>query len=463
MTMLRQSVVEVISHQAMRAREAATSAHDSPVAYPSTTRACILGADLQNGNRGVLALGVSILQLLRRTCPVAVAVFHYPHVTGGVRRIAGDEQDMFVEVQNCRLSPRSRPSRHLAVILVLAVLHRCGIRAPARRNAWLRSLLEADFIGDIRGGDSFSDIYGVRRFLEGSLPLLSVVLLQKPFTLLPQTYGPFDSPVSRALARFLLRRASTIFTRDRNCETTVRRLSGRSPEYCPDVAFTLEAHEARDVQLSSVGLRLGCEDLLVGINVSGLLYTGGYTGHNMFALHSAYPQLMEDLMERLLSSTSAKVLLIPHVVGEQEEEACLSVLRSAACRYPGRVFALTQALSERQLKWVIGKTDFFIGARMHACIAALSQCVPTVGLAYSDKFLGVFQSAGVGEAAIDLRTVEHAAVIEQAFSALTHRHDIAERLSRRMPALRQEIATAFQQLLSPSSYGNDIVPSEQLT
>ena len=40
---------------------------------------------------------------------------------------------------------------------------------------------------------------------------------------------------------------------------------------------------------------------------------------------------------------------------------------------------------------------------MHACIAALSQGVPCVGVAYSMKFAGVFESIGAGEWVVEAR------------------------------------------------------------
>jgi polysaccharide pyruvyl transferase WcaK-like protein len=49
---------------------------------------------------------------------------------------------------------------------------------------------------------------------------------------------------------------------------------------------------------------------------------------------------------------------------------------------------------------------------MHACIAALSQCVPALGLAYSNKFSGVFETIGVGSLVIDLRAHPSGSIIE---------------------------------------------------
>jgi len=223
------------------------------------------------------------------------------------------------------------------------------------------------------------------------------------------------------------------------------------PRFCPDVAFTLEAVEPASLPLTPTGLVLGRGELVVGLNVSGLLYMGGYTGRNMFGLRDEYHSLIDQLVDTLLT-TGAKILLVAHEFGaEREEEACLAILESFGSRYPGRVFALGRPLSERELKWVIGRTDFFIGSRMHSCIAALSQYVPSVGLAYSDKFKGVFESAGVGDSIIDLREVEMRDVIERCLSALEGRADQRAQLLKTVPGIRQEVARTFGDLLLPAS------------
>ena len=412
-------------------------------------RACIFGASLDVGNRGVLALAVSVAQLIARARPGVELAYHYGNESGGVKRISRREGGALdVEVLNCRQSPRSAPAEHIATILALAVLYRLGIRGPARRNRWLRSLLEADFIGDITGGDSFADIYGFRRFLLGSLPILSVRLLGRPYTMLPQTYGPFRHGASRALARTVLHGADAIMTRDRNCVPLVRELCGRSPAFCPDVAFTLESGPPAQLSVDPAGLGLDTDEI-IGFNVSGLLYMGGYTRQNMFGLKSEYRELVNQLVEALLSTTSAQLLFVPHVFGpeEQEEIASAAIVRSGSARYPGRVFMMRGALSERELKWVIGRTRLFIGSRMHACIGALSQCVPAVGLAYSDKFLGVFQSAGVGSSIIDLRKADTSEVISGVLRAWQARTTLEEELRQRIPQVRQDVEETFRALL----------------
>jgi polysaccharide pyruvyl transferase WcaK-like protein len=419
------------------------------------TTASILGASLDVGNRGVRALAVSLADLLTRRSSLDVA-FHYGNAVGGRRRIPGALRDLEVQVRNCRMSPRSMPAEHIIVILCCALLYRLGVRAPAMRNPWLRSLLTADFIGDIRGGDSFSDIYGLRRFVLGSLPLVSVAFLGRPYVMLPQTYGPFRRSPSRQLARFLLRRAATILTRDRNCESIVVELTGRSPRFCPDVAFTLAPLAPTRLRFAPGDPGLG-SDVVIGVNVSGLLYMGGYTGRNMFGLRSEYRALIDELVDRLLCTTEAKILLVPHVFGsEAEEAACSAILDAVGRRYPGRLFMLAEPLTEREIKWVIGQTQFFVGSRMHACIAALSQCVPAVGLAYSDKFLGVFESAGVGSAILDLRKMDGSTVVAETLAAVGRRDEVAERLKIQIPAIQEQVFSTFRELLADVPLSEEI-------
>jgi polysaccharide pyruvyl transferase WcaK-like protein len=251
----------------------------------------------------------------------------------------------------------------------------------------------------------------------------------------------------------MLRGAAVVLTRDRNCEQLVLDLSGKLPRYCPDVAFTLQPMTPRRISFAPKGLNLD-ERLLIGVNVSGLLYMGGYTGGNMFGLRSKSRELIDGLVDRLLTTTASKVLLIPHTFGaECEEEACSTILQSATTRHPGRLFMLTTPLSEREIKWLIGRTSFFIGSRMHACIAALSQGVPAVALAYSDKFLGVFESAGMGDSVVDLRQAEMSQVIDRVSWTFQQRETLAASLHNRVPVIQEEVVSVFRDLLSqlPSS------------
>lgn len=120
---------------------------------------------------------------------------------------------------------------------------------------------------------------------------------------------------------------------------------------------------------------------LVGINLSSLIEQHekkpGITRRNY-----------ERLIRKILEETSMKILLIPHVVWDQQDDR--EVLQSLYNMYSntGRV-DLVRDCSCEELKGYISKCKLFIGARTHATIAAYSSCVPTLAVGYSVKARGI--------------------------------------------------------------------------
>jgi hypothetical protein len=108
-----------------------------------------------------------------------------------------------------RLSPRGGWQHQLTVIFAAALIYRISgsrtmQRALAARNPRLAELERICFVGDVRGGDSFSDINGLKRFLIATLPVLSVLAAKDRIVLFLQTCGPFQSFWARLIARLCL-------------------------------------------------------------------------------------------------------------------------------------------------------------------------------------------------------------------------------------------------------------------
>jgi polysaccharide pyruvyl transferase WcaK-like protein len=323
------------------------------------------------------------------------------------------------------------------------------------RNPALKQIAEADLVGDIRGGDSFSDIYGVRGFVLGSLPAIIALLLGKKLVLFPQTYGPYSSRTARVVARWILLRSGRMLSRDAEGRGVVHSLlseAGRSREvkFCPDVAFALDSVPVAQPDIQPpLDRKVGTP--LVGFNINGLLYNGGYTRDNMFGLAMDYKAFVHQLAEELVRKTDAHFLLIPHTFApfghvESDNEASQRVLTDVETRYPGRIHLVSREYDQSEIKTIIGICDFFIGSRMHACIAALSQGVPAVGVAYSRKFKGVFDSAGVGEVVVDARSTSTEDAIAMIMKTFDERASLKSILVGRSADLRALLFDTFRNL-----------------
>ncbi len=423
-------------------------------------RVCILGASLVTGNMGVSALAASLVKLFRDAAPEAEISFFLGARTGDPQWLRISGRPVRIEVINYRLSPRAKIREHLLWLLLMAALYRIVPVASwregiLRKNRRLAAVRQSDIVGNISGGDSFSDIYGLGRFLTESATSLIVILLGKNLCLLPQTYGPYKSCLAQHLARLIMERAGTILARDPESKALVKVMLGgdTSPKQvllCPDVAFALEA-EAPRLEDISPPLDTGNHRGLIGLNVNGLLYNGGYSRNNMFGLAFDYRAFVHDLAGRLMGNTDCELLLIPHTYGppgdvESDPQACREVY-VALKKYAGRVHLLEGEHDPHVVKGVIGLCTFFIGSRMHSCIAALSQGIPAMAVAYSRKFKGVFDTAGIGHMVVDARAEDAESAIRKILAGYERREIERSNLQTRVSGMKDDLRDAFAGIL----------------
>ena len=415
----------------------------------------LLGVTYNTYNYGVrvlLSSAVDGLSGMKRNLKIRILDYGHDPVTWVEKTQTGDKD---LSLINLRFSWKLHLPNNILIVLLIAILGRMIPSSKWRerlwkKNPWLRRILEANINLSLAGGDSFSDIYGMERLVYVLFPQILVILLGRRLILLPQTYGPFKKKISRILARYIFQRAISIYSRDLEGMNLIKKLLGRDDpklRFIPDLGFALKPEPFdQNTMLQILEAKQG--SVLVGLNISRLLYMGGYTENNMFGLKEEYPKLINVLLDFLVKEVQCKVLLIPHVYGgsdsmESEFMLCRRLLPDFSHKFPGRIRFIDKTFSHRQIKSIIGQCDLMIGSRMHACIAAVSQCVPTLCLAYSDKFNGVMSSVSADINVVDLRDSSIQDTIEATRSLFHRRHEVQQELHKKMPDVLDSCATLF--------------------
>jgi polysaccharide pyruvyl transferase WcaK-like protein len=415
-------------------------------------RVGLFGCSLDTGNRGVSALGVSTISALTHMNPATrVTLFDYGE---GIRNytLHGRDRDVTVRQLGSFHSRRYYRPSNLSQMRLAA---RLGLR---RVHPMLRHFNEFDVIMDVSGGDSFSDIYGAYRFTGVTLPKLLALEMRIPLILLPQTYGPYQDPKVAATAAHVLKNATQVWARDTHSMAVARDLLGDvfdpSKHLCGvDMAFGLDVVPPADERLvERVHRHRASADLLVGLNISGLLYNGGDDGtstepnadRNRFGFLDSYADIIDPLLRRLVAIPGVRVLLVPHVTAHMDPDSGdAAANRKALARLPDadrdRVMLVPGDLGPSEVKWVVGQCDWFCGTRMHACIAALSQGVPCTSIAYSQKTQGVFETAGVDDGVVDPRRSRAPEIVDAVVAGLERRAATAASLDQRLPRLREKL------------------------
>lgn len=316
----------------------------------------VYGALPEQANLGVVALAEGSKSVLERAFPGVDVRF----------RSAGAAGDGPINLT------------HTTPLLREMATNRLGLRA------WAKSF---DLVCDIRGGDSFTDIYGLKSLFKLSVFPLYATALRVPVALLPQTIGPFEHRRARVLAKTYLRRAALVMTRDPRSAAYARDTLGEEVDLsATDVVFAIP---------HPTDVTDGEHDVV--LNVSGLLWA-----ENRHVDAATYRQVTFDLIDALLQH-GRRVTVLAHVVGAtssgpDNDRTALEDVRTA---YGDRLaYCVPAGLSE--VRRVIASSNVLIGARMHACLNALSVGVPAIPLAYSRKFAPLLDDLGWHQT-VDLR------------------------------------------------------------
>ncbi|MYM36488.1 polysaccharide pyruvyl transferase family protein [Duganella sp. FT94W] len=298
------------------------------------------------------------------------------------------------------------------------------------RASFREQVRRCDVVIDIGEGDSFADIYGFKRFFFYWLSKNIVCSLGRPLILAPQTIGPFDGAAARALAKQVMARCSKVFARDQLSSDYLAQLGMRgNTGEAIDVAFRLPFRARRFADNGKVR---------VGINVSGLLFNGGYTGGNQFGLSIDYPATIRRLIRHFQALPEVEVHLVGHVITpDMRSEDDYARGLSLAEEFPGVIVAPVFSRPSEAKSYIAG-LDFFTGARMHACIAAFSAAVPVVPMAYSRKFNGLFGTLGYDTIA-DCKADSDDVVCQKIVAGYTARAQLKEKVRASLQRVEERL------------------------
>lgn len=237
-----------------------------------------------------------------------------------------------------------------------------------------------------------------------------------PVMLWGASVGPFSSLplVERHMAAHL-RRLSHV---------TVRESS--SLQYLARIGVTANVTLVADSAFALIPQAFDCSAFWPGPSPNGVL------GLNFSPLVEAVraragrqTSLPAEICDFVRSVVAAgySVVLVPHVaplngMSTNSDDHFLQTIAAQLTDLGARVAQAPPGLNAVQLKHLISNCRYFIGARTHATVAALSMRVPTVSIAYSVKAVGINHDLfGHERYVLDTRSLGSAS-LRQAFALL---------------------------------------------
>jgi colanic acid/amylovoran biosynthesis protein len=315
----------------------------------------LLGFTFNNPNKGCEALTYSVIGLLQSILPnEKLTIINFSKGEEGIGEVPQFFRQIDFEDIRIRLK---RPKQ------AISTFKKC------------------DFIFDITYGDNFSDIYSPRFVFETTLAKKLVIMSGTPLILMPQTYGPFSNKFLKHFAMHVIKKSYKVYSRD---EFSTQYLKGITPKKevktYTDLALTLPFEP----------ISIGHDKLNFGLNVSGLLWKGGFHQQNQFGLTVDYKKYIHAVVKEQLEKGHS-VHIIPHVTDVDQNNDDDDVGAGKIIKEEFAEVELMPSFSNPfEIKNYIAAMDVFSGARMHSTIDAFSSGVATIPFSYSRKFEGLY-------------------------------------------------------------------------
>lgn len=394
------------------------------------------------GNRGCEALVRGTAAMIRRRVPDAQIICPLDDISVEGRQWSAAEQYGVRYVP----SPQFPTTKLRWWARATRVLPLEGLGLPPfASDASSSASLQKSSALIMTGGDILTLDYGVMSLYQWCRFNQNAMDMGVPAVLWAASVGPFSArpKVEKVMAAHL-RKYAAITVRETVSFNYLRSIGVDQVELVADPAFHL-GPEVFDTS----ALTLGEHRPLLGFNVSPLI--------RKFRSGEGSAEAMDKeivgFLRKVIRDTDLSVVLIPHVGpldgGDWNSDwHYMKRLYDQMQDSHERIVLAPATLNAGQLKFLIGQCRYFIGARTHSTIAALSQGVPTVSIAYSIKAKGINQDLfGHLRYVLETPRVSDTTLFAALDQLQREEHEMKAVLSDRLPEWRERALLSVDALM----------------
>lgn len=398
------------------------------------------------GNRGCEALVRSTLQLLKKQFgdDIEVLVPSYrPDLDAPQWPDAKQQGARFVRAMPFPLELKIW-SRLLRIVPAVARLHVPNYGLPADIEADLRGCDALLVIG----GDNITLDYGIASLAWHVRFAQHAQRMGMPVMIWGASIGPFSKdPLAERLAVDFMKDLNHITVRETISQQYLESIGvKRNVSLVADGAFVMSPEP---VDTTAYWPKAGATGVL-GFNISPLIQKFRPAGESREVLQREVVEFLREVLAR----TDAGILLLPHVdpldgSSDNSDTHYMKEILQMLGNQGGRVTLAPATLNAAQLKYVLAKFQYFIGARTHATIGALSSYVPTVSIAYSIKAKGLNRDLfGDERLVLDTAKVSKATLLDCFNRLQVEAGQIRSHLGTRIPEWKERALGSGRELSS---------------
>lgn len=332
---------------------------------------------------------------------------------------------------------------------------------------WVENLLNCEYVINVSGdmwGDNAEHV-GHKRFLVDCLKMKAAQLLQKKTILYAVTPGPFSDEEEKSLAKEVFNKFDMVVIREKVSRDNLIKwgLSIEHVVWAPCPSFLFEANKSyRSKWIERIEESHEQHRKVIGMTFGGFNMPCG--PYDMWPRAEEQYQVYVELAEYVIDILRADIVLFSHTNGFDLPphfklkngrdymilEQFYHILLNKNPQYKEHIQLINEPLLPCDIKQVISNLDMLITGRVHASVAATSQCVPTVyveydrRVIYSDKMTGFSAQLGMEEYVCEPQDLDE--LKRKVTDCFEHLDEVKEKLEHIIPVIQEEARGAFDMI-----------------
>lgn len=332
---------------------------------------------------------------------------------------------------------------------------------------WIKALLNCEYVINVSGdmwGDNAEHV-GHKRFLVDCLKMKAAQILHKKTILYAVTPGPFSDEEERPLAKEVFNKFNLVLIREKVSLDNLMKwgFSTEHVVWAPCPSFLFEVNENyKSKWTKSIEDSHAKKRKVIGMTFGGFNMPCG--PYDMWPRAEEQYRVYVELAEYVMNVLRADIVIFSHTNGFNLPphfqlkcgrdymilEQFYHILLKRNPKYEEYIKLIDEPLLPCDIKKVIGGLDMLITGRVHASVAATSQCIPTVYIEYdrrviySDKMTGFSAQLGMEEFVCEPQNGE--VLKEKVAECFNNLDSVKIRLEEVIPVIKEEAQSAFEMI-----------------
>lgn len=242
------------------------------------------------------------------------------------------------------------------------------------------------------GGSMFVDLYGLSHFELAFCAILS----KKPFLMVGQSMGPFNSRVFQFLTRELIEGCKKTYLREEISRELLNKIGANSNRYTGggDTAWLVRSNHVLS-HAGSFYSEYFQGKRVVGITFRELAPFDRRLGITQAEYEQAFAEIIDSLVEKGIHVIALSTCTGMESYHKDDRMVALRVANKLL-KPEGFTVAMDE-FDDRQLGVILSKCELLIGTRLHSAIIAMNFGTPALVVNYEHKSAGIMEKLGLAE------------------------------------------------------------------